>query len=55
MTYGQFKRQCKPGTHVTDDERTGTVVKISQDHEKALVRFDDGMTEWIEYYKIELL
>ena len=55
MTYGQFKRQCTPGTHVTDDERTGTVIKISQDQEKALVRFDDGMTEWIEYYKIEIL
>lgn len=54
MTYGQFRRQCTPGTHVTDSERTGIVIKISQDQEKALVRFDDGMTEWIEYYKIEI-
>ena len=54
MTYGQFKRQCSPGTHVTDDERTGIVIKISQVKEKALVRFSDGMTEWVEYYKIEI-
>lgn len=55
MNYITFKYKCKPGTHITDDERTGTVIKISQDHEKALVRFDDGMTEWIEYYRIEIL
>lgn len=54
MTYGQFKRQCSPGTHVTDEERTSIVIKISQDKEKALVRFSDGMTEWVEYYKIEI-
>lgn len=55
MTYGKFKHQCKPGTYVKDNERTGVIVKISQDKEKALVRFSDGMIEWIEYYKIELL
>ena len=54
MIYRQFK-QCKPGTHVADNERTGVVIKISQDKEKALMRFSDGMTEWVEYYKIELL
>lgn len=53
MTYGKFKNQIKPGVHVKDDERTGIVIKISQDGEKALVRFSDGMTEWVEYYKIE--
>lgn len=55
MIYGQFKRECLPGTHVTDDERTGIVIKISQDKERALVRFSDGMVEWIEYYKIEMV
>ena len=55
MTYGIFKSKCKPGTHVTDDDRSGIVIKISQDQEKALVRFGDGLTEWIEYYKIEIL
>lgn len=55
MTYGKFKRQVKPGIHVKDDERTGIVIKISQDNEKALVRFSDGMTEWIEYWKIEIV
>lgn len=55
MTYGQFKKQIKPGSHVTDNERTGIVIKISQDNEKALIRFSDGMTEWIEYYKIEIV
>ena len=53
MIYGKFK-QCKPGTQVADNERTGVVIKISQDKEKALVRFSDGMTEWVEYYKIEM-
>lgn len=55
MTYGIFKHQCKPGAHVKDEERTGVVLKLSQDHEKALVRFSDGTAEWIEYYRIELL
>ena len=54
MIYGKFKNQCKPGTHVADNERTGVVIKISQDKEKELVRFSDGMTEWVEYYKIEM-
>ena len=54
MIYGKFKNQCKPGTHVADNERTGVVIKISQDKEKALVSFSDGMTEWVEYYKIEM-
>lgn len=54
MTYKQFKNQCKPGTQVKDNDRTGIVKKISQDHEKALVRFPDGM-EWIEFYKIEIV
>lgn len=55
MTYGKFKKQIKPGIHVKDDERTGIVIRISQDNEKALVRFSDGMTEWIEYWKIEIV
>lgn len=54
MTYRTFKDQCRTGTAVVHKNRTGTVIKISQDHEKALVRFSDGMTEWIEYYKIEI-
>lgn len=55
MTYRKFKNLCKPGTHVKDEERTGVVIKLSKDHEKALVRFSDGTTEWIEYYKIEAI
>ena len=55
MIYGKFKHQCKPGIHVKDNERTGVIVKISQNKEKALVRFSGEMIEWIEYYKIELL
>lgn len=54
MKYKKFRTECKPGIHVTDNERTGTVIKISRDNEKALVRFSDGMTEWIEFYKIEM-
>lgn len=54
MIYGKFKNKCKPGTHVTNHSRTGIVIRISQDKEKALVRFSNGITEWIEYYKIEL-
>lgn len=54
MIYGQFKRECLPGTQVRDGNRTGHVIKISKDKEKVLVRFSDGMTEWIEYYKIEM-
>ena len=52
MTYRQFER-CNPGTEVTDSERTGRIVKKSKDGARALVRFEDGMTEWTEYYKIE--
>ena len=55
MTYRKFRSDCKPDSHVKDSERTGTVIKISQDNEKALVRFSDGMTEWIEFYRIELI
>jgi len=54
MTYRKFS-QCAAGTQVTDNKRTGRILKISQDSDKALVRFNDGMTEWIEYYKIELV
>ena len=53
-TIKQIKKQVTPGVTVKDDERTGIVIKISQDKEKALVRFPDG-TEWIEYYKIEIV
>lgn len=55
MTYKTFTTQCKPGSKVTDQERIGTILKISQNNEKALVQFADGMKEWIEYYRIELL
>lgn len=52
MTYRQFER-CTPGTEVTDSERTGRIIKKSKDGARALVRFEDGMTEWTEYYRIE--
>lgn len=55
MIYGQFKRECQVGTQVKDGQRTGQVLKLSKDKEKALVKFSDGMTEWIEYYKIEMI
>lgn len=54
MTYRKFKLHCHPGSQVTDGNRYGQVFKLRQDREKALVSFDDGMTEWIEYYKLEL-
>ena len=53
MIYSQFRKNCHTGSIVTDHDRLGQVIKISQDKEKALVRFSDGMTEWIEYYRIE--
>ena len=52
MIYSQFSKRCHAGSIVTDRERTGQVLKISQNKEKALVRFPDGV-EWIEYYRIE--
>ena len=55
MNYRSFKEQCNIGTHVKDNDRTGVVVKISKDKDKALVKFDDGITEWIEYYRIEMI
>lgn len=55
MTYRTFRNRCVPGTAVKDTERSGRIIKISQDGEKALVKFNDGMTEWIEFYKIELI
>ena len=54
MTYRTFRNQCKPGTKVKNHDRTGYIIKINQDKEKALVRFEGGMVEWIEFYKIEL-
>lgn len=54
MIYSQFAKKCVPGVPVTDGERIGQVIRISKDKEKALVHFTDGMTEWMEYYKIEL-
>lgn len=55
MTYRKFQNQCAAGTQVKSNERTGRILKISQDNEKALVKFRDGMTEWIEYYKLEIV
>lgn len=45
---------CTPGSQVFENGRTGIVIKISRNNEKALVKFNDGITEWIEYYKIEM-
>lgn len=53
MTYKSFTAQCTPGFHVTDGERNGTVIKVSQDKERVLIQFEDGSREWMEYYKIE--
>lgn len=55
MTYSIFKEKCAAGTQVTDGERNGEVVKISQEMDKALVRFSDGTIEWLEYYRIDTL
>lgn len=54
MTYRTFRSRCVPGTAVKDSERTGRVIKISQDNEKALVKFRDGI-EWLEFYRLELI
>lgn len=54
MTYKEFKKQCQPGTIVTDGERTGAVIKISKDLQKALVKYSDGYTEWTYYYNLEM-
>lgn len=55
MTYKEFKKQCQPGIIVTDGERTGTVIKISKDLQKALVKYSDGYIEWSHFYQIELV
>ena len=55
MTYRTFRSRCVPGTAVKDSERAGRIIKISKDGEKALVKFKDGMTECIEFSKIELI
>lgn len=52
MKYQQFII-ANIGMIVTDGDRTGRIVKKSKDNSKALVRFSDGYTEWIEYYRIE--
>lgn len=44
-----------PGASVRTSERTGRVIRISQDNEKALVRFPRGATEWVEFYKLEMV
>jgi hypothetical protein len=55
MRIRQFINECSFGARVKDEHREGTVIKVSKDKDKALVKFDDGMTEWIEYYRIELV
>lgn len=53
MFINQFSK-CRPGTMVTDGQRIGRIIRISNDKSKALVMFTDGYKEWIEYYKIEV-
>lgn len=53
MKIRQFEQLSK-GSHVSDGERDGEVIKISQEKDKALIRFRDGSIEWIEYYRIEI-
>jgi hypothetical protein len=52
MDYRNFA-EAPIGLLVTDGDRTGRIVKKSKDNSKALVRFSDGYTEWIEYYRID--
>jgi hypothetical protein len=52
MVYRNFA-DAPIGLLVTDGDRTGRIVKKSKDNSKALVRFSDGYTEWIEYYRID--
>jgi hypothetical protein len=54
MTFITFRNRCTPGTHVTDGDRTGVVIKISKDKDKVLVVFPSGSREWLYYYEIEL-
>lgn len=53
MIYEEFIT-CHPGTLVTDGDRTGRIIKFNSSKDKALVRFSDGFTEWIEFFKIEI-
>jgi hypothetical protein len=54
MNYHNFTK-TSIGTMVTDGDRTGHIVRKSKDNSKALVRFSDGYTEWVNYYQIEIL
>ena len=46
----EFKT-CIEGTRVTCSQQdcTGTITRISKDHNQALVQFDNGDREWVEY------
>ena len=55
MTLTMFMKKIQPGTPVVHKTtyQEGTVTKISKDHAKALVQFEDGSKEWHEYYLLE--
>lgn len=54
MNYRNFFN-VQVGIKVTDGERIGLIIKKSKDNSKALVRFSDGYTEWVNYFQIEIL
>ena len=55
MTLREFSDHCKPGCKVINRTRKaeGVVLKISNGHDKALVRYENGSVEWNEYYLID--
>ena len=56
MEYNEFLYNVEEGTKVQHkrNARIGVVRKISKDGNRALVFFENGTKEWLEYYKIDL-
>lgn len=59
MKIKDFEEKCLEGCRVRyieiGNDRQGTVQKISKDHDKALVLFEDGAREWVEYFKLDFV
>ncbi|MGL5958288.1 MAG: hypothetical protein ACRCZZ_06825 [Phocaeicola sp.] len=55
MKLNVFKTQCKEGSRVLFDGDAGVVVKKSQSESKALIAFENGDKNWIDYTLIELV
>lgn len=57
MTITTFQKSCTVGSMVQNmaSQEEGRVLKISKDHDKALVHYSDGSKAWTEYYLLQMI